>query len=78
MRTRTSIPPDRMTDDQRLAEIAEILAAGVVRVLGRKSSHLAADRGDSSLDFTADRSSRATPETERKAWTTTCWRGSPL
>jgi hypothetical protein len=56
-----------MTDDERFAELGEILARGVIRLLARKSSGLPADPGDSSLDFTACRSSHATPETQRKA-----------
>jgi hypothetical protein len=63
----TALQPNQMTDGERLAEIGQILARGLVRLLRQKSSHLPDDRGDSSLDFTADRSSRATPETERKA-----------
>jgi hypothetical protein len=56
-----------MTPDERIAEIGEVLAAGLVRLHRQKSSSLAADRGDSSLDLHADQSGRATPETERKA-----------
>jgi hypothetical protein len=41
---------------ERLAEIAEILAAGLVRLRARQSSTLSADRGDSSLDFARHRS----------------------
>lgn len=40
----------------RLAEIAEILAAGLVRLLVRKSSAKAGARGESSLDFLPDQS----------------------
>ena len=36
--------------------IAEILAAGVVRVAARKSSRISADTGESSLHSTADQS----------------------
>jgi hypothetical protein len=51
--------PDRMTPDERLAEIAEILAAGLMRLNARKSSGLSAERGESSLDCAAHRSSHA-------------------
>lgn len=52
--------------DERITELGQILALGLIRLHARKSTQSSADRGDSSLDFTADRSSRATPETERK------------
>jgi hypothetical protein len=44
---------------QHLAEIAEILAAGVVRLRARKSSGLSAHCGESSLDFTPGQSGHA-------------------
>ena len=43
--------PDRMAGDARLAEIGRILAVGVVRLCGAKSSDLPAENGDSSVDF---------------------------
>ena len=45
----------------RLAEIAEILAAGVVRVVARKSSRESAGTGESSLHLTADQSGHPPP-----------------
>ena len=52
---RTAIPnalsPDRMTAAERLAEVAEILARGLIRLRARQSSSVSADRGDSCLDF---------------------------
>jgi hypothetical protein len=42
-----------------LAEIAEILAVGVMRLRARKSSGLSAYPGESSLDFTPDQSGHA-------------------
>jgi hypothetical protein len=56
-----------MNADERLIEIGEILAGGLIRLLRRKSSQLADDFGDSSVDLPADRSSHATPTTARKA-----------
>jgi hypothetical protein len=50
---------DRMTPAERLDEIAEILAAGLMRLKLRKSSHLSAERGESSLDCAAHQSSHA-------------------
>lgn len=40
----------------RLLELAEILAAGVVRLESRKSSRKSADFGESSLHFTGHQS----------------------
>jgi hypothetical protein len=44
------------TASERLDEIAEILAAGLMRLQARKSSLKSADFGDSSLHFSPDRS----------------------
>jgi hypothetical protein len=46
---------------ERLAEIAEILAAGLMRLVVRKSSPIFGDIGDSSLDFSATESGHPTP-----------------
>jgi hypothetical protein len=46
---------------QRLSEIAEILAAGLSRLVARKSSRKTAETGESSLHFTPDRSGDAPP-----------------
>ncbi|TAN64036.1 MAG: hypothetical protein EPN20_08865 [Magnetospirillum sp.] len=51
-----ALHPDHMTAAERLDEVAEILAAGVQRLVARKSTRLSAERGDSSVDFTANRS----------------------
>lgn len=40
-----------MTADERLVEIAGILAAGLMRLRARKSSALSADRGEGFLDL---------------------------
>ena len=47
---------DQLTADERLAEVAEILAAGLSRLLAKQSSHLPADRRESSLDCPAHQS----------------------
>ena len=52
---------------ERLSEIAEILAAGVMRLAARKSSSISADRGESSLHFTANQSGDPTPVDRRMA-----------
>jgi len=44
-----------------LAEIAEILAAGLVRLRARQSSTLSADCGESSLHFTGHQSGPEDP-----------------
>ena len=46
--------PSRMTAAERLDEIADILAAGLIRLRARKSSGLSRDYGESSLDFSPD------------------------
>ena len=51
--------PSHMSAAERLAEIAEILAAGLMRLRARKSSPLSADRGESSLDCAAHQSGHA-------------------
>jgi hypothetical protein len=48
--------PDRMSSAERLAEIAGILAAGVIRLKGRQSRQLSARSRESSVDFTARQS----------------------
>jgi hypothetical protein len=42
---------------KRIAEIGEILALGLMRLLAPKSRELSANDGESSLDFSADQSS---------------------
>jgi hypothetical protein len=46
--------PRHMSAAERLDEIADILAAGLIRLRARKSSALSRDRGESSLDFSPD------------------------
>jgi len=59
--------PDRLTPSERLAELGEILAAGLMRLHARKSTPLSADRGDSSVDFLPDRSGHADAPRRRTA-----------
>jgi hypothetical protein len=54
-----AVNPERLSPNERIAEIAEILAAGLMRLKLRKSSHLSAVSGDSLLDCTAHQSSHA-------------------
>ncbi len=46
------------------AELAEILAVGVLRLSARQSSAKSGECGESSLDFTADQSVHADPVAE--------------
>jgi hypothetical protein len=50
---------DEMTPAARLAEIAEILAAGLSRLKARQSSGIPADFGESSLDCPGQQSGHA-------------------
>lgn len=49
------LKPDCMTITERLAELAEILAAGLIRLRGRQSSELSQDLGECSLHIPAHR-----------------------
>jgi hypothetical protein len=55
----SAISPNAMTAAARLDEIADILAAGLMRVRARQSTPQSADLGDSSLDCPADQSGHA-------------------
>jgi len=54
-----SINPERMTPAERLAEVADILAAGLMRLRARKSTPLSPHSGESSLDCPGHQSSHA-------------------
>jgi hypothetical protein len=60
-----ALDPRRLSAAERLDEIAEILATGLMRLRARKSSPLSRDPGESSLDFSADQRSHA-PARERE------------
>jgi len=53
------IPPCRMIASERLAEISEILAAGLMRLQARQSTSLSAHHGESLLDCAGHQSSHA-------------------
>jgi hypothetical protein len=55
----SAVKPDLMTAAERLDEIAEILAAGLMRARDRQSSPQSGDFGESSLDCPADQSVHA-------------------
>ncbi len=51
--------PDCLSAAERLDEIAYILAAGLMRLRARQSSHLSRHDGESSLDCSATQSGHA-------------------
>jgi hypothetical protein len=59
-------PVNSIAADERLAEVGEILARGLIRLLSEKSSPLSADCRDSLVDLLADRSSHAAPTNREK------------
>ena len=59
-----ALHPRHMSAAERLDEAAEILATGLIRLYGRKSSPLSPPRGDSSLDCPADQSGHANALTD--------------
>ena len=62
-----TLPPWRMSVEERLDEVGQILAAGLMRLRARKSSALSADHGESCLDFSPDQSGHADGLTRGKA-----------
>ena len=56
-----ALRPDLMTAAERLDEVADMLAAGLMRLLERQSSPLSAYHGESSLDCPSRQSGHATP-----------------
>jgi hypothetical protein len=61
------LSPDRMTATERLDEIAELLAAALMRLRARKSSPISADRGESSLANPPDQRIHADTENRVEA-----------
>ena len=51
-----ALNPDRMTAAERLAEIGEILAAGLIRLRARQREAEARRLGEGSFDFPGDQS----------------------
>ena len=48
------LSPGQMSANERLAEIAEILARGLIRLRVRKSRRISEDQGENSVDFSVD------------------------
>lgn len=67
MKRPNPLAPDDMTVGERLAEIGQILALGLVRLHARKSSPLSPAHGDSFVDLLPDRSGHAATLTNGKA-----------
>lgn len=59
--------PNHMTPDERLAELGQILARGLIRLHARKASPLSADKRDSFVDLPPHRSGHAATLTNGKA-----------
>lgn len=59
MITSCSVHPDHMSATERIAEIGQILARGLVRLRARQSSRISVPHGESSLDLLADQSGGA-------------------
>jgi len=64
-----ALHPDRMTAAERLAEVADILARGILRLRerARQSSQTSEQTGESSVDFTDDRCRHANAHRRRTA-----------
>ena len=54
-----ALNPNLMSADERLSEIAELLATGLQRLRARQSSDQSAHRGESSLHSAANQSGHA-------------------
>jgi len=58
-----ALHPDNMSAAERLAEVGQLLAAGLIRLRARKSRALSADRGESPLALSPDQSGHDKDET---------------
>jgi hypothetical protein len=58
-RSMPGISPDSLTASERIGEISNILAAGLIRLYARKSSIFDRKRGEIPLDCAAHQSSHA-------------------
>jgi hypothetical protein len=61
------LKPEMMTPDERLAELGQILARGLIRLHAREASPLSADDRDSFVDLPPHRSRHANAPKQKKA-----------
>jgi hypothetical protein len=61
-----AVHPTHMTPGERLAELADILATGLIRLQLRKSSHLSPHQGESLLDCAGHQSGDPTTKVENR------------
>ena len=59
-----ALKPEHMTPDERLDELAMILAVGLMRLQARQSSYLSAVPGDSYLDLVLTQSGHVSVQTQ--------------
>jgi len=59
--------PRHMSPKERLAEVCDLLALGLIRLRLRQSSDLSAESGESSLHNSGARSGHANPKLRRLA-----------
>jgi len=62
-----AIDPERMTPEERIAEIWRILGLGLVRLSAAKSTSLSAGCGDSCLDYPPNQRRHVDTRMKRKA-----------
>ena len=59
-----ALKPEHMAADERLDELAAVLAVGLMRLQARQSSHLSAVPGDSYLDLVLTQSGHVSVQTQ--------------
>ncbi len=57
------LSPDRISADERLAEVSEILARGLMRLRARQSRQISEDHGEIFVDFSVDLRGHVAPNT---------------
>jgi hypothetical protein len=67
MKTPNPLSPESMPPADRIAELCEIVARGLVRLKAQQSRQVSDDRGESSLHFPSNQSGHAIPTHGRNA-----------
>ncbi|HBG99846.1 MAG TPA: hypothetical protein DDY29_14380 [Rhodobacteraceae bacterium] len=67
MKRPNPLPPDQMTASERRAELCDLLALGLVRLLGQNGCEVSEYTGDSCLHYPDDQCRHATPTHRRNA-----------